>query len=146
VAAVDTADVTTAATEVETAIVAVTTEEASEQVASTWAPATIDAIEIEGDRSFFAGAGPDGAIVRLYVDDTYVADATVEGGRWLVEGGAVLTKPNQRIRADLLAPGSADVVGRSEVDFVVDLPGAESPVQVADTPAAQFEDTASGAE
>jgi nucleoid-associated protein YgaU len=54
----------------------------------------------------------------------------------------VLTKPNQRIRADLLAPGSADVVGRSEVDFVVDLPVTDTNVQVADTPAAQVEDSA----
>jgi nucleoid-associated protein YgaU len=100
-----------------------------------WSAPVIDAIEIEGDRSFFAGSGPDGGVIRLYVDDVYVADATVEGGRWLVEGGAVLTKPSQRIRADLLAPGSADVVARSEVDFVVDLPATAAPVQVADTPA-----------
>ncbi|MBN9332373.1 hypothetical protein, partial [Devosia sp.] len=70
-------------------------------------PPTIDAIEIEGNRTFFAGAGPDGGIVRLYVDDAFVADATIEGGRWLVEGGAVLKAPSQRVRADLLAPGSS---------------------------------------
>ena len=49
---------------------------------------TIDAIEIDGTRDFFAGAGAEGAVVRLYVDGTFVADATVVGGRWLVEGCA----------------------------------------------------------
>ncbi|MBO9588342.1 LysM peptidoglycan-binding domain-containing protein [Devosia sp.] len=85
-------------------------------------PPTIDAIEIEGDRTFFAGAGPEGGIVRLYVDDTFIADATIEGGRWLVEGGDVLDAPSQRVRADLLAAGSPDVIARAEVDFVVDMP------------------------
>ncbi|WP_051961027.1 hypothetical protein, partial [Devosia riboflavina] len=85
-------------------------------------PPTIDAIEIEGDRTFFAGGGPEGGIVRLYVDDTFIADATIEGGRWLVEGGDVLDAPSQRVRADLLAAGSPDVIARAEVDFVVDMP------------------------
>lgn len=103
-------------------------------------PPTIDAIEIEGDRTFFAGAGPDGGIVRLYVDDKFVADSIIEGGRWLVEGGAVLKAPNQRVRADLLAPGAPEVIARAEVDFVVDVPATpEAPTAVAsnNTPAAQ---------
>lgn len=90
-------------------------------------PPTIDAIEIEGDRTFFAGAGPDGGIVRLYVDDKFVADSIIEGGRWLVEGGAVLKAPNQRVRADLLAPGAPEVIARAEVDFVVDVPATPEP-------------------
>ncbi|MCP8884190.1 LysM peptidoglycan-binding domain-containing protein [Devosia sp. XJ19-1] len=96
---------------------------------------TIDAIEIETDRTFFAGAGPDGGIIRLYVEDAFVADATIEGGRWLVEAGPVLDKPSQRVRVDLLQPNSADVVARAEVDFVVDVPSVEEPVVVADVPA-----------
>ncbi|WP_052951470.1 LysM peptidoglycan-binding domain-containing protein [Devosia soli] len=88
-------------------------------------PPTIDAIEIEGDRTFFAGGGPDGGVVRLYVDDTFIADTTIEGGRWLVEAGAVLAAPSQRVRADLLGPGSSDVLARVEVDFVVDVPAGE---------------------
>ena len=124
-----------AVTETEAEVAAVTpTEPPAAPLTAAWTSPTIDAIEIEGERSFFAGAGPDGGVIRLYVDDTFVADAPVEGGRWLIEGGAVLTKPNQRIRADLLAPGSADVVGRSEVDFVVELPATDAPVAVADAP------------
>ncbi|UXN70050.1 LysM peptidoglycan-binding domain-containing protein [Devosia neptuniae] len=95
------------------------------------APPTIDAIEIEGDRTFFAGGGPEGATMRLYVDDTFIADATVSDGRWLVEAGNVLTKPSQRIRVDMLQLGSAQVASRAEVDFVVDLPKVEPPVAVA---------------
>lgn len=97
-------------------------------------PPTIDAIEIENDRTFFAGAGPDGGVIRLYVDDAFVADATVEAGRWLVEAGPVLDAPSQRVRVDLLEPGSADVVARAEVDFVVDVPAVEEPVAVAEAP------------
>ncbi len=96
---------------------------------------TIDAIEVDGARTFFAGAGPDGAIIRLYVDDAFVADTTVSGGRWLVEAGDVLTKPSQRIRIDMLQPGSAQVVARAEVDFVINLPETTPPTAVAETPA-----------
>lgn len=98
-------------------------------------PPTIDAIEIETDRTFFAGAGPDGGVIRLYVDDSHVADAVVSGGRWLVEAGPVLDKPSQRVRGDLLQPNSATVVGRAEVDFVVDVPAVDAPVAVAEAPA-----------
>ncbi|WP_338723030.1 LysM peptidoglycan-binding domain-containing protein [Devosia sp. XK-2] len=113
-------------------VAAATPEPAESQVAAM--PPTIDAIEIENDRAFFAGAGPEGGIIRLYVDDAFVADATVEEGRWLIEAGPVLDAPNQRVRADLLDPNSAAVVARAEVDFVVDVPGAETPVDIAQAP------------
>jgi nucleoid-associated protein YgaU len=100
-------------------------------------PPTIDAIEIEGDRTFFAGAGPEGATMRLYVDDTFIADATVEAGRWLVEAGKVLTKAEQRVRIDMLEPDTAAVAARAEVDFVVELPDA--PIAVAEAPTAAVE-------
>lgn len=98
-------------------------------------PPTIDAIEIEGDRTFFAGAGPEGASMRLYVDDAFIADAIVEEGRWLVEAGKVLTKSEQRVRIDMLQPDTAKVAARAEVDFVVDLPVADTPIAVAEAPA-----------
>ncbi|MHA6729918.1 LysM peptidoglycan-binding domain-containing protein [Devosia sp. A369] len=104
-------------------------------VASTVAPPTIDAIEIEGDRTFFAGAGPNGATIRLYVDDAFIADTIVADGRWLVEAGKVLTAPQQRVRVDLLEANSASVAARAEVDFQVDLPADAAPVAVADAPA-----------
>ncbi len=99
-------------------------------------PPTIDAIEIEGDKSFFAGGGPEGAVMRLYIDGKYIADATVADGRWLVEAGKVLTQPNQRIRIDMLQPGTAEVAARAEVDFQMEI-AAEQPTAVAETEAAQ---------
>ncbi|WP_332701289.1 LysM peptidoglycan-binding domain-containing protein [Devosia sp.] len=100
-------------------------------------PPTIDAIEIEDGRTFFAGAGPDGATMRLYVDDSFIADALVSAGRWLVEAGNVLTKPEQRVRIDMLQPDSAEVAARAEVDFVVDVPVIDAPpIAVAEAPAA----------
>jgi nucleoid-associated protein YgaU len=98
-------------------------------------PPTIDAIEIEGDRTFFAGAGPEGATMRLYVDDTFIADATVTDGRWLVEAGKVLSKPEQRVRIDLLQAGTAEVAARAEVDFVVELPASDAATAVTEAPA-----------
>ncbi|NMA98605.1 MAG: LysM peptidoglycan-binding domain-containing protein [Phyllobacteriaceae bacterium] len=131
-------DVVAAADEPETDIAAVelvdpVEGEVADQAAIPVAAPTIDAIEIDGDRTFFAGAGPNGAIVRLYVDDAHIDDATVADGRWLVEAGPVLNKPNQRVRADLLAAGSSTVVARSEVDFIVDLPGTEEAIEVAES-------------
>jgi len=109
-------------------------------------PPTIDAIEIENDRTFFAGAGPEGGIVRLYVDDEFVADATIESGRWLIEAGPVLDAPSQRVRVDLLGQDSADVVARAEVDFVVDVPAVEEPLAVAEAPAAVASEATAPAE
>ena len=100
-------------------------------------PPTIDAIEKEGDRTFFAGAGPEGGTVRLYVDDAFVADATVSDGRWLVEAGPVLENGSQRVRADLLEEGSAEVAARAEVNFVLDVPATEEPVAVAQAEATE---------
>ncbi|ODT79747.1 MAG: hypothetical protein ABS76_19460 [Pelagibacterium sp. SCN 64-44] len=97
---------------------------------------TIDAIEVEGDRAFFAGAGSEGATIRLYVEDGFVADTTVAEGRWLIEAGKVLTRPQQRVRIDMLQPGSAGVVARAEVDFVLDLPAEAPPVAIAAAPEA----------
>lgn len=96
------------------------------------AAVTIDAVEVEGERTFFAGSGPNGATVRLYVDDSFIADSTVSDGRWLIEAGKVLTKPNQRVRIDMLQSGSAEVASRAEVDFVIDMPAIAEPVVTAE--------------
>ncbi len=88
---------------------------------------SIDAVEIDGDRDFFAGSGPNGATVRLYVGDKYIADAIVAGGRWLVEASKVLTQRSQLVRIDVLRPGSSDVEARAEVNFVIDLPQPAQP-------------------
>lgn len=89
---------------------------------------TIDAIEIDGAMNFIAGAGPEGAIMRVYVDNQFVADAVVADGRWLVETQNVLTKPTQRVRADMIVSESSKVTARTEVNFVV-----ENLAQIAET-------------
>jgi nucleoid-associated protein YgaU len=95
---------------------------------------TIDAVEIDGDRNFFAGAGTDGMTVRLYVDNELVGTAQVADGRWLVETIGALEQESQRVRIDMLGPDGA-VVGRAEVDFVLDLPeSVDEEIAVADTP------------
>ncbi|WP_196259110.1 LysM peptidoglycan-binding domain-containing protein [Pelagibacterium limicola] len=111
-------------------------EEPAPTVAVAVVPPTIDAVEIDGDRNFFAGGGTDGHTVRLYVENRPVGTTRVADGRWLVEAINVLTATSQRIRADMLnADGS--VAGRAEVNFIVDLPEAEpaeEPVVIADAP------------
>lgn len=96
-------------------------------------PPSIDAIEIDGDKNFFAGSGEEGATIRLYINDGFIADTVVSDGRWLIETARnVLNDVSQRVRVDMLQPGSADVIGRAEVNFEIVLP--EAPAQ--DTPEA----------
>jgi hypothetical protein len=105
-------------------------------------PPTIDAVEIDGDRNFFAGGGTDNHAVRLYVENRPVGTTEVEDGRWLIEAINVLTDTAQRVRVDMLNPDGS-VAGRAEVNFVLDLPAeddavdepAEAPVVVAEAPA-----------
>jgi nucleoid-associated protein YgaU len=123
-----------AVTEPEPAVAAVESSPstpAAPPIALDGTPPTIDAIELEGDRTFFAGSGAEGATMRLYVDDAFIADAKVADGRWLVEAGKVLSKPSQRIRVDMLQPNSAKVASRAEVNFVIELPMPEESVAVA---------------
>lgn len=96
-------------------------------------PTTIDAIEIDGRANYFAGAGPEGATVQLYVQDLFIASAKVEGGRWLVEASGVLNLPVQRVRIDLIEPQQGDVSARAEVNFVIDVPPPAPDIAVAGT-------------
>lgn len=93
-------------------------------------PPTIDAIEIDGEANFFAGAGMEGAVVRLFVENRFVAQAHVEGGRWLVEARGALKLPKQRVRIEMLRPQSTKVSARAEVYFLMDVPEPLPPVGV----------------
>lgn len=101
---------------------------------------TIDAVEIDGDLNFFAGAGSDGMSVRLYVDNELIGTSEVSDGRWLVEANGALGRATQRVRVDML-DRNGNVVGRAEVDFVLDLP--ETVVAEQAPPAAPAEAPAS---
>lgn len=87
---------------------------------------TIDAIEIDSGKNFFAGSGEEDATIRLYVDNQFVKDTTVKNGRWLIQAEGVLKPKSQRVRVDQLAPGTTDVIGRAEVEFVYN--GEDEPV------------------
>jgi nucleoid-associated protein YgaU len=104
---------------------------------------TIDAVEIDGDRNFFAGAGEDGLAVRLYVDNEVVGSTQVSDGRWLIEAIDVLDQQSQRIRIDMLAQDGS-VVGRAEVDFILELPAAvNEEIVVAEQGQSEAEDSIS---
>lgn len=116
--------------------------------AVTRVPPTIDAVEVDGDRNFFAGSGTEGFRVHLYVDNALVGTTTVADGRWLVEARNVLTGSDHRVRIDMIAPDGS-VAGRAEVNFVINMledvaPEPETtPAAVAEAPAppAETEDT-----
>lgn len=100
---------------------------------------TIDAIEIDAGRNYFAGGGEEGATIRLYVDNKFIADTIVRDGRWLFDLEAILANRTQRIRVDQLAANSSDVAGRAEVDFIFEAPAAETAVASADEKAIEPE-------
>lgn len=108
-------------------------------------PPSIDAVEIDGDRNFFAGAGTSGYAVRLYVDNRPIGTTTVADGRWLIEAINVLTEAAQRVRIDMLNVDGS-VAGRAEVNFVLDIPAEpapeQAPIVVAEEPAVVVEEPA----
>lgn len=99
------------------------------------APLAIDAVEIDGTRNFFAGSGVEGLSVQLYVDNVAVGTGAVSDGRWLIETDDVLAGSSQRVRADLIDP-EGNVVGRAEVDFLLDLPTTVAGGETQATPGA----------
>jgi nucleoid-associated protein YgaU len=78
---------------------------------------TIDAIEIDRDRDFVAGNGPDGATMRLYVDGLPAGVSVVEGGRWLVEGTDLLTDGRQVLEVEALDPLTGRILGATSIVF-----------------------------
>lgn len=84
----------------------------------------VDAIELEGQEIWIAGAAAPGTVIRLYQDNVLLGE-TVAGdeGRYLFEGALSDATGEVTVRADALAAGSADVIARAEVPF--DMPGTE---------------------
>lgn len=90
---------------------------------------TIDAVEIDPDRSYIAGAGQDGALMRLYVEDQLVGESPIEGNRWLVETDETLTEPSQRIRAEMVGDDGM-VLAEAEINFVIEQPETASEILI----------------
>lgn len=81
----------------------------------------IEAVEIDGETVFVAGAAKPGAQVRVYANEILLGD-TVAGpnGRFLVEVKKDLPVGDYIIRADVIASGTAEVVARAAVPFTRD--------------------------
>lgn len=78
----------------------------------------VDAVEIEGDRMYVAGAAPRGSVVRVYADDKLVGEsrATSEG-RFVVNGKTSLGAGRHTVRADLIDRSTGKVTMRATVPF-----------------------------
>ncbi len=79
----------------------------------------IEAVEIEGDTLFVAGAAePAGSILRLYIDNGEVANSkSGETGRFLFDNKVNLEDGEHVARVDMLNGANGQVLTRAEVSF-----------------------------
>lgn len=78
----------------------------------------IEAVEIEGDSVFVAGAAKPGETVRVYANDILLGDSkTSPQGRFLIEAKRDLPQGDYIIRADVIGADGAQVVARAAVPF-----------------------------
>lgn len=91
---------------------------AAPSAAAPHVPVAVEAVEIEGEKLFVAGAAPPGAPVRVYANDQLLGEtrATAEG-RFLLEVQRDLAVGDYKVRADALAPDGKKVLARAEVGF-----------------------------
>lgn len=101
-------------------------EASGEAAAETPAPSSetakitirIEAVEIDSDTIFVAGAADPGAQVRVYANEFLLGDTvTSPGGRFLVQVRKDLAVGDYIIRADVIDPATAEVVARAAVPF-----------------------------
>ncbi|MAS04256.1 MAG: hypothetical protein CL534_06135 [Ahrensia sp.] len=101
-------------------------EASGETAAETPAPSSdaaritirIEAVEIDSDTIFVAGAADPGSQVRVYANEFLLGDTlTSPGGRFLVQVRKDLAVGDYIIRADVIDPATAEVVARAAVPF-----------------------------
>jgi len=90
---------------------------------------TIDAIELDGERSFVSGTGPAGALMQLFADDELVGEGEVEAGRWRIETGPLLTAPKRELRILALDPETLRPLGDAAITVEVELPPDAEPFE-----------------
>lgn len=104
----------------------------------------VDAVEIENDNIYVAGAAPAGSKVRVYADDRLVGETeATEEGRFVVDAAMPLAVGDHSIRADLVDP-DGQVLVRAAVpfnrppgdQFTAVAPGAKSAATGTESPAA----------
>ncbi len=88
---------------------------------------TIDAIELDGIRSFVSGSGPAGALMRLYADGELIGESPVEEGRWLVEGSNLLDTPRRELRVEAIEPDTGKLLGVAAITVEIELPDGGAP-------------------
>ncbi|WP_319413997.1 LysM peptidoglycan-binding domain-containing protein [uncultured Cohaesibacter sp.] len=93
--------------------------DASQNVASVGQSISIEAVEIEGDMLFVAGAAaPTGAMLRLYIDNGELANGrSGEMGRFLFDEKFSLENGAHVARVDMINAADGSVLARAEVSF-----------------------------
>ncbi|SKA28532.1 LysM peptidoglycan-binding domain-containing protein [Consotaella salsifontis] len=90
---------------------------ASAHAAAANAVLMVEAVEVEGDKMFVAGAAEDGSTVRVYLDNGLLGeDHTSSKRRFLVAGRTAVPVGNHLVRADQIGQDGA-VAARVEVVF-----------------------------
>ena len=109
----------------------------AEPVATPAPTVTIDAVELENGKSFYAaGSAANGAVIRLYVDDKAVGDTKADKGRWLYQGKVELAPGKHLVRIDQIGADGA-VIARAEVPFQIAEDGLSAPTLASGVGSAQ---------
>jgi len=78
----------------------------------------IEAVEIDGETVFVAGAATPGSVLRVYANEILLGTVTAsEGGRFLVRINRDLPVGDYVIRADVLDQATSKVIARAAVPF-----------------------------
>lgn len=98
---------------------------------------TIDAVELENGKHFYAaGSAENGALIRLYVDDKAIGDAKADKKRWLYQGEVQLAPGKHLVRIDQIGANGA-VLARAEVPFQIADDGMAAPTLASGVGSAQ---------
>ena len=102
----------------------------------------------DGGRLYATGQAAPGAIVRLYLNDTFLATATAApDGRWSFTIGRGLEPGSYRVRVDDVEQASGNVISRAEVPFTFSprVASAAAPGSRPGTPAGTSQPGSAGA-
>lgn len=83
---------------------------------------TIEAIELNEASSIVSGAGPAGALMRLYADGELIGETSVEEGRWMIEADDLLSVPKRLLRVEAIEPKTGKVLGDAAIMIEIELP------------------------
>jgi nucleoid-associated protein YgaU len=82
-------------------------------------PILIQAVDVESGKVYIAGVGEPGDTVNIYVGEDFLGSTTIAGnGSFLFEGDYDLKPGRYPIRADMVEPGTTDVLARAEVSLL----------------------------